>query len=84
VKNWKVGDRGGVKPMWDVCMNCEFCWDGLHETYCAGAVATGLMTAGLFSQSPRRFRKVRADGNRNVPTLHNQPSKVHNSNPGQR
>jgi propanol-preferring alcohol dehydrogenase len=46
VKNWKVGDRGGVKPMWNVCMNCEWCWDGLHETYCSGAMATGLMTAG--------------------------------------
>lgn len=46
VKNWKVGDRGGVKPMWDICMDCELCWDGLHETYCAKAVATGLMQTG--------------------------------------
>jgi alcohol dehydrogenase, propanol-preferring len=46
VKTWKVGDRAGVKPMWDTCMNCEWCWDGKHETYCAGAVATGLTVAG--------------------------------------
>jgi propanol-preferring alcohol dehydrogenase len=48
VKTWKVGDRGGVKPMWDTCMNCEWCWDGKHETYCAGAIATGLTVAGEF------------------------------------
>jgi len=55
VTTWKIGDRGGVKPMWDICMNCELCWDGLHETYCAKAVATGLMQTGwsffLFSPS---------------------------------
>ena len=46
VKNWKVGDRGGVKPMWDICGNCDMCWDGLHETYCANAIPTGLRIAG--------------------------------------
>ena len=45
VTNWKVGDRGGVKPMWDCCMNCELCW-GTHETHCAKSVSTGLMVAG--------------------------------------
>lgn len=43
---WKVGDRGGVKPMWNTCGACEMCWDGLHECYCPKAVATGLMVAG--------------------------------------
>lgn len=43
---WKIGDRGGVKPMWNTCGACEMCWDGLHETYCQQAVATGLMVAG--------------------------------------
>lgn len=28
VKDWKIGDRGGVKPLWDVCHNCESCWNG--------------------------------------------------------
>jgi propanol-preferring alcohol dehydrogenase len=46
VTNWKVGDRGGVKPMWDICLNCEWCWDGEHETYCADAISTGLMKTG--------------------------------------
>jgi propanol-preferring alcohol dehydrogenase len=46
VTNWKVGDRGGVKPLWDVCMNCEWCWDGKHETYCAKGIVTGLMISG--------------------------------------
>lgn len=46
VKNWKVGDRAGVKPTWDVCMNCELCWDGLHENHCKKAVTTGLRTTG--------------------------------------
>ena len=54
VKNWKVGDRGGVKPMWDVCGECELCWDGMHETYCSKAVFTGLAVPGksglLFSR----------------------------------
>jgi propanol-preferring alcohol dehydrogenase len=46
VTNWKVGDRGGVKPMWDVCLVCDLCRDGSHETYCAKAVSTGLMVEG--------------------------------------
>jgi len=46
VKSWKVGDRGGVKPMWDVCGECELCWDGMHETYCPKAVFTGLAVPG--------------------------------------
>lgn len=46
VKSWEVGDRGGVKPMWDVCGECELCWDGMHETYCSKAVFTGLAVAG--------------------------------------
>jgi alcohol dehydrogenase, propanol-preferring len=47
VKNWKVGDRAGVKPMKDVCFDCEHCW-GNRETYCSGAVASGLMVTGLY------------------------------------
>ena len=25
---WKVGDRVGIKPLLDVCHNCESCWNG--------------------------------------------------------
>jgi propanol-preferring alcohol dehydrogenase len=45
VKNFKVGDRGGVKPLTSVCGSCELCWSG-KENYCREAVHTGLMTAG--------------------------------------
>lgn len=50
VKGWKVGDRGGVKPMMDVCFNCELCWDR-RETHCPSAVATGLSVNGQLSRS---------------------------------
>ncbi|KAH0845027.1 Alcohol dehydrogenase 2 [Fonsecaea pedrosoi] len=46
VKDWKIGDRGGVKPIWDACMNCELCWDG-RETYCPKAIHTGCMKTGV-------------------------------------
>jgi propanol-preferring alcohol dehydrogenase len=58
VEGWKVGDRGGIKPMWDVCLACDNCWDGKHETYCEKAIATGLMVAGTYQQyvlSPARY-----------------------------
>lgn len=45
VKDWKVGDRGGVKPLWDVCGNCELCYTG-KENYCQKGVYTGLMKQG--------------------------------------
>jgi propanol-preferring alcohol dehydrogenase len=45
VKGWKIGDRAGVKPMMEVCLNCERCWDR-KETYCSKAVSTGLMVNG--------------------------------------
>ena len=27
-ESWKVGDRVGIKPLYDVCHNCEECWNG--------------------------------------------------------
>lgn len=45
VKNVKVGDRGGIKPMWDVCGRCELCWQG-DETHCRKSVSTGLQVPG--------------------------------------
>lgn len=41
VKNWKIGDRAGVKPIWDTCGSCDLCYGG-KETYCPYAVYTGL------------------------------------------
>lgn len=40
VKDWKVGDRAGIKPLTDVCHNCEQCWSG-QENYCSKAIYTG-------------------------------------------
>ncbi|KAG9660642.1 alcohol dehydrogenase, partial [Aureobasidium melanogenum] len=41
VKNLKVGQRAGLKPIQDVCHTCEYCKTG-RETYCLGVVMTGL------------------------------------------
>ncbi|KAL4816229.1 glycosyl hydrolase family 76-domain-containing protein [Aspergillus spinulosporus] len=57
VKNFKVGDRAGIKPMMDTCGACTSCWSD-KETYCAGAVHTGLMVPGTYQQyivSPARY-----------------------------
>jgi alcohol dehydrogenase, propanol-preferring len=47
--SWKVGDRVGIKPLLDVCHNCESCWNG-RENYCAGAVSTGAEVSGTYQQ----------------------------------
>jgi D-arabinose 1-dehydrogenase-like Zn-dependent alcohol dehydrogenase len=48
VKNWKLGDRAGIKPMMDTCGTCAHCWSD-RETYCGSAVHTGLMVPGNLS-----------------------------------
>lgn len=45
VKNLKVGQRAGLKPIVDVCHTCEACKSG-RETYCAKAIFTGLQADG--------------------------------------
>jgi alcohol dehydrogenase, propanol-preferring len=32
VKDWKLGDRAGIKPNWDTCHNCEMCLEGKRIT----------------------------------------------------
>jgi threonine dehydrogenase-like Zn-dependent dehydrogenase len=49
VQGWKVGDRAGVKPVWDTCGSCELCL-GDKETYCPFAQWTGLSKVGLRSK----------------------------------
>ncbi len=78
VKGWKVGDRGGVKPLWDVCNNCELCWDG-KENYCQKAVYTGLAATGKSCQSEEKTSEL--IGSRNVSAVHRQPSKIHLPDP---
>ncbi|KAL2841865.1 glycosyl hydrolase family 76-domain-containing protein [Aspergillus pseudoustus] len=51
VRNWKLGDRAGIKPMMDTCGTCAHCWSD-KETYCAGVVHTGLMTPGDWAVFP--------------------------------
>lgn len=52
VVGWKVGDRAGVKPTWNVCRNCELCWDRF-ETHCPESVLTGKMVPGVFTPGGR-------------------------------
>ncbi|RHZ56797.1 hypothetical protein CDV55_103555 [Aspergillus turcosus] len=64
VRNFKVGDRAGIKPLTDTCGSCDLCW-GDKETYCRAAVHTGLMTAGTYQHyivSPARYASPIPDG----------------------
>ena len=45
VKDWGLGDRAGIKPIWDTCQNCELCW-GTMETHCPKAISSGVMVPG--------------------------------------
>ncbi|KAF2396200.1 alcohol dehydrogenase [Trichodelitschia bisporula] len=57
VKNFKLGDRAGVKPLLDTCGSCELCWSG-RENYCQNVIHTGLMCTGTYQQyivSPARY-----------------------------
>jgi alcohol dehydrogenase, propanol-preferring len=45
VKNFKVGDRAGIKPLIDVCQSCPECWAG-NENHCPNSTWTGLMVPG--------------------------------------
>ena len=49
VTDWKVGDRAGIKPLMDVCRNCEECWNG-RENYCQKGIYTGLAAEGTYRQ----------------------------------
>ncbi|CAI7578390.1 Polyketide synthase enoylreductase [Penicillium manginii] len=64
VKNFKLGDRAGVKPIVDTCGTCSMCLVD-KETYCKAAIHSGLMTAGTYQQylvSPARYASPIPDG----------------------
>ncbi|KAJ5652928.1 Polyketide synthase enoylreductase [Penicillium longicatenatum] len=64
VRNLKLGDRVGVKPLVDTCHGCDSCWGG-KETYCKKSIHSGLMTAGTYQQyitSPARYVSPIPDG----------------------
>jgi len=52
VKNFKLGDRAGIKPITDTCGTCAMCWDD-KETYCRSALLTGLAATGQYTPSHR-------------------------------
>jgi len=64
VKNFKVGDRAGIKPLTDVCGTCDVCWQG-KENHCPNAIHTGLMVPGTYQQylaTPARYASPIPDG----------------------
>lgn len=46
VKNLKVGQRAGIKPVWDTCGSCDQCRNG-RDNYCQKGVHTGLVVDGM-------------------------------------
>ena len=46
VKNYKVGQRAGLKPTWDVCHTCEYCKTG-RDMYCLNSIETGCHAEGM-------------------------------------
>ncbi|KAF1958800.1 hypothetical protein CC80DRAFT_490589 [Byssothecium circinans] len=61
---WEIGDRVGIKPAYDACLNCELCWSG-KETYCDESPQIGLQFPGSFQQyllSPARYTQRIPEG----------------------
>ncbi|KAI5285507.1 hypothetical protein KEM54_000514 [Ascosphaera aggregata] len=64
VKHIKVGDRGGIKPIWDTCGSCKLCWTD-QEAYCAKSLFAGIHVPGTYQQyivSPARYLSPIPDG----------------------
>jgi propanol-preferring alcohol dehydrogenase len=57
VKNLKIGQRAGLKPIQDVCHTCEYCKTG-KETYCLNSVMTGLHIDGACAPFAILFEAV--------------------------
>lgn len=75
VKNWKVGDRGGVKPLWDTCGSCRLCWGG-QETHCRKGVFAGLQCPGKRANCGRSNHILNL--RRNISAVHCEPCEIHN------
>ncbi|KUI57498.1 Alcohol dehydrogenase 1 [Cytospora mali] len=64
VKTLKVGQRAGMKPVFDCCHNCIQCKTG-RDNYCPKTVHTGLHVDGTYKQyvrSPERYTVTIPDG----------------------
>lgn len=59
VKTLKVGQRAGVKPIFDCCHTCDQCRVG-RENYCPDVVHTGLQVDGTPGPTPPLLCKVLA------------------------
>jgi propanol-preferring alcohol dehydrogenase len=46
---WKIGDRAGLKPIFDVCHACEHCRGGA-ETLCDRALYAGGQVNGSYAE----------------------------------
>ena len=47
---WKIGDRAGIKWIWSICGECEFCLNGEDELHCVNQKNSGVTAAGTFQQ----------------------------------
>lgn len=47
---WKVGDRAGIKWIWSICGQCEFCTNGRDEVHCINQEDTAVTKPGTFQQ----------------------------------
>jgi D-arabinose 1-dehydrogenase-like Zn-dependent alcohol dehydrogenase len=45
VTTFQVGDRAGVKPIWNTCGSCSLCWGG-KEVHCQKKILTGVGATG--------------------------------------
>lgn len=46
VRNYRVGQRAGVKPTWDVCHTCVYCRSG-REMFCDKNIECGGQIDGM-------------------------------------
>ncbi|KIW81521.1 hypothetical protein Z517_04546 [Fonsecaea pedrosoi CBS 271.37] len=62
VKNWKVGDRAGMKPRWSVCGDCDLCLDD-KEAYCRKSQLCDLLiNFHSYVTSPAHYTQRIPDG----------------------
>ncbi|KXJ86107.1 chaperonin 10-like protein [Microdochium bolleyi] len=64
VRDIKIGQRAGFKPIADVCFTCEQCRTG-NDNYCLSGKITGLQVDGSYKQyivSPARYTTIIPDG----------------------
>ncbi|CAN8104104.1 unnamed protein product [Discula destructiva] len=64
VKQLKVGQRAGLKPVFDSCGSCDQCKTG-RDNYCPTAVHTGLHADGSYREyvrSPARYTTIIPEG----------------------